>query len=109
MKGKKLGSLLKTSSKRDATNTNRVVSSDVIESLPLRSVDDIVGLQAGVVDNHVRGGRSGDNAYYVDGVLMKDHWEGSNTTGGLSQVGMEEISFKLVAMVQSMVGLTVVL
>ena len=80
--------------KRDATNTNRVVSSDVIESLPLRSVDDIVGLQAGVVDNHVRGGRSGDNAYYVDGVLMKDHWEGSNSTGGLSQVGMEEISLQ---------------
>jgi len=80
--------------KRDATNTRRVVSSDVITSLPLRSVDGIVGLQTGVVDNHVRGGRSGDNAYYVDGVLMKDHWGGGNATGSLSQSGMEEISLE---------------
>ena len=80
--------------KRDATNTRRVVSSDVIETLPLRSVDNIVGLQTGVVDNHIRGGRSGDNAYYVDGVLMKDHWGGSNATGSLSQTGMEEISLE---------------
>ena len=80
--------------KRDATNTKRVVSAEVIESLPLRSVDNIVGLQAGVVDNHVRGGRSGDTAYYVDGVLMKDHWAGSNATGGLSQAGMEQISLE---------------
>ena len=56
------------------------MSSDVIETLPLRSVDNIVGLQTGVVDNHIRGGRSGDNAY-VDGVLMKDHWGGSNALG----------------------------
>ena len=80
--------------KRDATNTRRVVSSDVIKTLPLRSVDGIVGLQTGVVDNHIRGGRSGDNAYYVDGVLMKDHWGGGNATGGISQVGMEEISLE---------------
>ena len=80
--------------KRDATNTKRVVTAEVIESLPLRSVDAIVGFQAGVVDNHVRGGRSGDNAYYVDGVLMKDHWAGSNATGSLSQSGLEEISLE---------------
>ena len=80
--------------KRDAMNTKRTVSEEVIEALPLRSADDIVGLQAGVVDNHVRGGRSTDNAYYVDGVLMKDHWGGGNATGGLSKVGMEEISLE---------------
>ena len=80
--------------KRDATNTKRVISAEVIESLPLRSADNIVGLQAGVVDNHVRGSRTGDNAYYVDGVLMKDHWNGRNVTGSLSQVSMEEISLE---------------
>ena len=47
-----------------------------------------------MVDNHVRGGRASDNAYYVDGVLMKDHWAGSNATGGLSQAGMEQISLE---------------
>ena len=81
--------------KRDATNTKRVITAEVIESLPLRSVDNIVGLQTGVVDNHVRGSRSGDNAYYVDGVLMKDHWNGGNETGSLSQVSMEEISLEV--------------
>ena len=80
--------------KRDATNTKRVVTSEVIKSLPLRSVDNVVGFQAGVVDNHVRGGRSGDNAYYVDGVLMKDHWGGGNTTASISQAGTEEISLE---------------
>ncbi|MBT4054292.1 MAG: hypothetical protein HOE74_04050, partial [Candidatus Marinimicrobia bacterium] len=80
--------------KRDATNTKRVVTAEIIKSLPLRSVDNIVGFQAGVVDNHVRGGRSGDNAYYVDGVLMKDHWAGGNATGSISQAGTEEISLE---------------
>ena len=80
--------------KRDATNTKRVVTAEVIKSLPLRSVDNIVGFQAGVVDNHVRGGRSGDNAYYVDGVLMKDHWGGGNTTASISQSGTEEIALE---------------
>ena len=80
--------------KRDATNTKRVITSEAIKTLPLRSVDNVVGLQAGVVDNHVRGGRAGDNAYYVDGVLMKDHWAGGNSTGSISQSGMEEISLE---------------
>ncbi|SVD40712.1 uncharacterized protein METZ01_LOCUS393566, partial [marine metagenome] len=80
--------------KRDATNTKRVVTAEVIKSLPLRSVDNIVGLQVGVVDNHVRGGRSGDNAYYVDGVLMKDHWAGGNATGSISQSSLEEVSLE---------------
>lgn len=77
---------------RSATNTNQIVDSEVIEALPLRDVSSVVNLQSGVVDGHVRGGRSGDNAYYIDGVLVKNRWSGGNLTSSLSYTGTEQIS-----------------
>ena len=61
---------------RDAIGTPRVVSSEDLENLPIRSVAGVTALQGGVVstDNssalNIRGGRSEEVAYYVDGVRV---------------------------------------
>lgn len=77
---------------KNATNTNRIIDSEVIEALPMRGVENIVDLQSGVVDGHVRGGRTGDNAYYIDGVLVRNVWNGENLTNSITQSGTEEVS-----------------
>ncbi len=76
----------------NATNTNRIIETEVIENLPLRNVQSLVDLQTGVVDGHVRGSRVGDNAYYVDGVLVRNQWNGGNITNGISRSGTQEVS-----------------
>lgn len=77
---------------KTATNTTQVMDSETIEALPLRSVSSMVDLTTGVVDGHFRGGRSEDNSYYIDGVLVKNRWSGGNLTSSLSQSSMEQLS-----------------
>ncbi|MCK5332162.1 MAG: hypothetical protein KAK01_12175, partial [Candidatus Marinimicrobia bacterium] len=55
-------------------------------------MQNLVNLQTGVVDGHVRGSRVGDNAYYVDGVLVRNQWNGGNLTNGISRSGTQEVS-----------------
>jgi len=56
---------------RNTTNTVRLATTETIERLPFRGVDNILALQAGVVKQddklYVRGGRAGETAYFVDG------------------------------------------
>jgi outer membrane receptor protein involved in Fe transport len=56
---------------RNTTNTVRLQTQEDIENLPIRGIQNIVALQAGVVQQggnlYVRGGRAGEVAYYVDG------------------------------------------
>lgn len=78
----------------DATTTTKIVDTEAIQSLPIRNVAQVVALQSGVVGNNVRGGRGSDNAYYVDGVLMKESWTGNELMGGVSQRALSEISLQ---------------
>lgn len=78
----------------NATNTNPIIDAEIVQALPMRDLTDAVDLQAGVVDGHVRGGRTGDNAYYLDGVLLRDAWTGENLTQGISQRVIGEISIQ---------------
>lgn len=56
---------------RNTTNTVRFVTQEDIAYLPIRGLQNIVSLQAGVVQQdgrlYVRGGRAGEVAYFVDG------------------------------------------
>ncbi|MFC1527163.1 TonB-dependent receptor domain-containing protein [Candidatus Neomarinimicrobiota bacterium] len=78
----------------DATTTTKIIDTEAIQALPIRNVGAMVALQAGVVGNNVRGGRGSDNAYYVDGVLMKQTWLGGNLMGGISQRALSEVSLQ---------------
>ncbi|NQT97024.1 MAG: TonB-dependent receptor [Candidatus Marinimicrobia bacterium] len=62
---------------RDRTSTLSVIGADEIEKLPVRDVNEIIDLQAGVVDGHFRGGRHGEVAYMVDGISVSDPYDGA--------------------------------
>ncbi len=62
---------------RDLTSSSVSVSSEQIRSLPVQSFQDIVNLQAGVVEGHFRGGRTGEVSYLVDGIPVNDVFDQS--------------------------------
>lgn len=61
---------------KDLTSSISVISREEIEALPVASFTELLSLQAGVVGSgsnlHVRGGRSNEVAYMVDGMLVVD-------------------------------------
>lgn len=68
---------------KDLTASTSIVNSDVISALPVTDLGDILQLQAGVVTSsdgqiHMRGGRSGQVAYQIDGVPVTDAYDNSN-------------------------------
>lgn len=67
---------------KDITSSEARVSSDEIQKLPVQEVGDVIQLQAGVnVDNsgqiHIRGGRSSEVSYVVDGIRVTDDYDRS--------------------------------
>jgi len=67
---------------KDMTSSLAAVGAEEIESMPVQEVDDVLELQAGLVRDavggiHVRGGRSGEVAYWVDGIAATDVYSGS--------------------------------
>ncbi len=61
---------------RDLTSSSNKVSSDQIKAFPVEDVAGLVNLQAGVVNGHFRGGRSGEVLYLIDGVPVTDAYSG---------------------------------
>ncbi|MCB9211757.1 MAG: TonB-dependent receptor, partial [Ignavibacteriales bacterium] len=61
---------------KDVTSSISVVTREEIESLPVQTFTELLSLQAGVVGSgsnlHVRGGRSNEVAYMIDGTLVVD-------------------------------------
>jgi outer membrane receptor protein involved in Fe transport len=62
---------------KDLTATTAIVTGEQIRSLPVEDFGQVVALQAGVVDGHFRGGRSGEVGYWVDGMPVTDVFDGS--------------------------------
>jgi len=63
---------------RDLTSTVATVNSEMIGRLPVDNMQDVINLQAGVVDGHFRGGRSGEVGYLIDGISINDVYSGSS-------------------------------
>ena len=64
--------------KKDVAASQTSVTAKEIEALPVTSVGEVVGLQAGVSSNFsIRGGSSSETLFMVDGIVMRD--ERSNT------------------------------
>lgn len=61
---------------KDLTSSAAVITREEIEMLPVQNFTDLLSLQAGVVGSgsnlHVRGGRSNEVAYMVDGMYVTD-------------------------------------
>jgi len=62
--------------RKDLTSSISVISRDQIEALPVSTFTQLLSLQAGVVTSgnnlHVRGGRSNEIAFLVDGMYVTD-------------------------------------
>lgn len=61
---------------KDLTNSSSVMRRDEIEGLPVSDFADVLALQAGVTDQdgrlHIRGGRSNEVAFMIDGMYVQD-------------------------------------
>ncbi|MBN1559319.1 carboxypeptidase-like regulatory domain-containing protein, partial [candidate division KSB1 bacterium] len=67
----------------DMTSSLSSVAAREIAALPAESVSEVLSLQAGVVNAggiHIRGGRANEVAYWVDGVVATDVYNGGNTS-----------------------------
>ena len=91
---------------RDQTATTVTIEKEDFENMPINSYADIIDNIAGVIENdngggddgiHVRGGRSGETAYLVDGFYVKDIINGGMATdvarGGISELSIITGSF----------------
>jgi len=61
------------------TSSISTVGKDDIANLPVQDLNQIVNLQAGVIDGHFRGGRIGEVQYQVDGVTVNNPFNNSST------------------------------
>ncbi len=82
--------------REDLTNTQVAVTSETIYELPVDQVSDVIALQAGiVVDNsgalHIRGGRSNEIAFQVNGISINNPF-GNSQGVGLATNAVEEVS-----------------
>jgi outer membrane receptor protein involved in Fe transport len=66
---------------RDLTATTAIVSGEQIRALPVENFQQVVNLQAGVVNGHFRGGRHGEVGYWIDGMPVTDVFDGSLGAG----------------------------
>ncbi len=61
---------------KDVTSSISIISREKIDALPVATFTDLLSLQAGVVGSgsniHIRGGRSNEVAYMVDGMIVQD-------------------------------------
>ncbi len=86
---------------KNITNSTNIVKADEIENLPVRGINNVVAMQAGIVrqrvggqDNlYVRGSRMDGVAYYVDGVLVNNPVFGNAQTEVIANA-IEEIQFQ---------------
>lgn len=71
-----------TKIQKDITSSQARVTSEEISNLPVAELSDVLQLQAGVTkgaggDFHIRGGRSSEIAYWVNGISITDAFDNS--------------------------------
>jgi hypothetical protein len=62
---------------KDLTSTEANISKELLEVLPVSNISDVLNLQAGMIDGHLRGGRTGEINYMIDGISINDAFAGS--------------------------------
>jgi len=77
---------------KDLTASTALIGSDEIASLPVTEFQEVLQLQAGMINGHVRGGRSGEIVYAIDGVPVTDVFDGS-TVVDVNANAIEELQF----------------
>ena len=82
---------------KNATNAVRIVDAEDLEILPLRGVGQVIALQTGVVEDegtlHIRGSRSDEIGYYVEGASVRNVVTGASAVGLIVEA-LEEIQLQ---------------
>lgn len=63
---------------KDLTSSAAKVTAEQIKAYPVENVSALINLQAGVVEGHFRGGRSGEVLYLIDGIPVTDAYSGAS-------------------------------
>ena len=68
--------------RKDLTSSLSIVGAEQLREIPVEEFSDVLALQAGIVvgsdgDIHIRGGRSSEVAYLVDGLSVTDPFSGN--------------------------------
>ncbi|MBE0538624.1 MAG: TonB-dependent receptor [Ignavibacterium sp.] len=82
--------------RKDLTSSKTIVDEGQIQSLPVESIDQLLTLQAGITKGaggeiHIRGGRSSEVAYNVNGVSTVNPFDFSKTVA-ISTNAVQELS-----------------
>lgn len=77
---------------KDLTSSTSIVGAEEIASLPVTEFSQVLGLKAGMVGGKVRGGRSGEVVYAIDGVPMTDVYDGG-TVVDVNANSIQELQF----------------
>lgn len=82
---------------KSATNAIVTVRSEEIKNIPTRGYLDVVALQPGIVklgnDLYVRGGRSDEVAYFIDGMIVNNPFNSANA-GAVVNESIEEVTYQ---------------
>jgi hypothetical protein len=77
---------------KDLTSSTSIIGKDEIAALPVTEFQEVLKLQAGYVGGNVRGGRSGEVVYAIDGVPVTDVYDGS-TVVDVNANSIQELQF----------------
>jgi outer membrane receptor protein involved in Fe transport len=82
--------------RRDLTNPTIAINAENIAELPVDQISDVIRLQAGVITAndgtiHVRGGRSNEIAYSLNGISLNDPY-GQSRAIGIATNAVQEVS-----------------
>jgi outer membrane receptor protein involved in Fe transport len=79
----------------DVPTTVRSITEEELREMPVTNIEDVVGLQAGVIESddeiHIRGGRTDETLYVIDGVKMKDLMSGKSSLIDVSARSVAEM------------------
>lgn len=82
--------------RQDLTNPTVAINSETLDILPVDNISEVVKLQAGVVQGddgalHIRGGRSNEVAYQINGLSINDPY-GNSKAVGVATNAVQEVS-----------------
>lgn len=82
--------------RQDLTNPTVAINSETLDILPVDNISEVIKLQAGVVQSddgtlHVRGGRSNEVAYQINGLSINDPY-GNSRAVGVATNAVQEVS-----------------
>ncbi len=82
--------------RQDLTNPTVAINSETLDILPVDNISDVIQLQAGVVKSddgtlHIRGGRSNEIAFQVNGLSINDPY-GNSRAVGVATNAVQEVS-----------------